>query len=168
MMEMLKFQFPPYTSTPKSIPVSPVESPILPDFTSTSTSFADDDVHNSISHLIAQLDDQVNSLSSFYEQQFSSQFAALDAQLQHSTTQLAGSNELLLQYSTELVRLREDNSKLAADFSCLRTAPVDPASPTVFSSQSQADKAMVFPTSTPCKWDSQISPEWNRHRITLC
>lgn len=126
MMEMLKFQLPPHTSTPTSIPVPPVEPTISSDIPPASPLFADD----VISSIIAQLDDlsatlssvepqwrdwghsltaQVDSLSSFYEQQFSSQFAALDA---------------------ELDRLNADNTKLTAEVSRLHTAASVRASPT--------------------------------------
>ena len=140
MMEMLKFQLPPFTSMPKSIPVSPVEPSISPDISSASLSFADDDVH--LLQIIAQLDDlsatlssvepkwhewghsltaQVDSVSSIYEQRFSSSLAT---QRNDFTLQLATSAELLLQSSAELVDMCKTNAELTAELSRLRPAPV--------------------------------------------
>ena len=92
MMMMLKYQLPPYILTPKSFPVdSPFEPSIISDANSASSLFADDDVQ--FSQIISQLDAlsttlssvepqwhewnhsltaQVDSISSFYEQLFSS------------------------------------------------------------------------------------------------
>jgi len=172
MMEMLKFQLPPFTSMPKSIPVSPVEPSISPDISSASLSFADDDVH--LLQIIAQLDDlsatlssvepkwhewghsltaQVDSVSSIYEQRFSSQFAALNA---------------------ELVRLHEDNTKLTAETFRLHPAAVVSASPTVLSALLQdtlvPTKLFDSPVCSPLKpepttitFTDKVWTEWDHH-----
>ena len=147
MIEMLKFQLPPYTSTPTPFPVT-VDSSFLPDIPSASSFGSDDDVQ--FSQILSQVDAlsialssvepqwrewghsltaQVDTLSSYYEQRFSS---SLDTQLHQFNLQLAESSELLLQSSAELAGLREHNLELTSEISRLRTAPVVPASPSDF------------------------------------
>ena len=82
MMEMIKFQLQPHTSTPKSIPVPPFESSIISDISSASPSSADDDDH--FSNIIAQLVELPATLSSVethwrdvHAKRLSSQFATM-------------------------------------------------------------------------------------------